>query len=61
VLPVVALPGWFVKERGIGAVKVYSGRQLSSMLHGVAPQLDTRTRSISCQVEQRCRTVIPTY
>jgi hypothetical protein len=59
--PVVALPGWFVKERGVGAVKVYSGRQLSTLLDGPLPELDARTQSITFQVEQRCRTVVPTY
>jgi hypothetical protein len=59
--PVVALPGWFVKERGFGSVKVYSGRQLSTLLDGPLPQLDPRTQSVTHQVEQRCRTVVPTY
>ena len=61
VQPVVALPGWFVKEKGMGAVKVISGRQLSGLLDTPEPQLDPRTQTITYQVEQRCRTVVPTY
>ncbi len=61
VRPVVALPGWFVKEQGIGAVKVISGRQLSTLLDGPLPLLDPRTQSVFYQVEQRCRTVVPRY
>jgi uncharacterized protein (DUF486 family) len=61
VKPVVALPGWFVKEKGIGAVKVFSGKQLSGLLEVPSPQLDPRTQSLVHQLDQRCRTVVPTY
>jgi hypothetical protein len=61
VRPVLALPGWFVKEKGIGTVKVFSGKQLSGLLDGPSPQVDPRTQSITHQLDQRCRTVIPTY
>lgn len=59
--PVVALPGWFVKEKGFGAVKVISGRQLSGLLDTPGQQADPQTQSVTYQVEQRCRTVVPTY
>jgi hypothetical protein len=61
VRPVVALPGWFVQQRGTGPVSVYSGRQLGSLLDTPKHELDPRTESVTYQVEQRCRTVIPTY
>jgi hypothetical protein len=61
VRPVLALPGWFVKEKGIGTVKVFSGKQLSGLLDSPSPQFDPRTQSITHQLDQRCRTVIPTY
>ena len=59
--PVPALLGWFVKEKGVGTVKVFSGRQLCGLLDTPEPQLDPRTQSITHQVEQRCRTVVPTF
>lgn len=58
---VVALPGWYVKVQGVGAVRVFSGRQLSSLLDGPLPPLDPRTQAVFHQVEQRCRTVVPRY
>lgn len=62
-LPVVALPGWFVERTGRSIVRVYSGRALGTLLNSgsgqsVSPQALQR---IAHQVEQRCRTVVPTY
>jgi hypothetical protein len=62
-LPVVALPGWFVERTGRSIVRVYSGRALGSLLNSgsgrsISPQALQR---IAHQVEQRCRTVVPTY
>jgi len=61
--PVVALPGWFVERTGRSIVRVYSGRALGTLLNSgsaqaVSPQAVQR---IAHQVEQRCRTVVPTY
>jgi hypothetical protein len=61
--PVVALPGWFVERTGRSIVRVYSGRALGTLLNSgsaqaVSPQAIQR---IAHQVEQRCRTVVPTY
>src|SRR5580765_3182831 len=61
--PVVALPGWFVERTGRSIVRVYSGRALGSLLNSgsgqsLSPQAMQR---IAHQVEQRCRTVVPTY
>lgn len=61
--PVLALPGWFVERTGRSAVRVYSGRALGSLLKTPSPQplSDEDVQRISHQVEQRCRTVVPTY
>lgn len=61
--PVVALPGWFVERIGRSIVRVYSGRALGTLLNSgsaqsVSPQAMQR---IAHQVEQRCRTLVPTY
>src|SRR5690606_37898235 len=32
VLPVIALPGWYVKRTGRGEVRVFSGKELSGLL-----------------------------
>lgn len=61
--PVLALPGWFVERTGRSSVRVYSGRALGSLLKTPSPQplSDEDVQRISHQVEQRCRTVVPTY
>jgi hypothetical protein len=61
--PVVALPGWFVERTGRSIVRVYSGRALGTLLNsGSGPSVSPQTlQRIAHQVEQRCRTVVPTY
>ena len=61
--PVVALPGWFVERTGRSIVRVYSGRALGTLLNfGSPPSVSPQTlQRIAHQVEQRCRTVVPTY
>ena len=63
VTPVLALPGWFVKQSGRSAVRVYSGRALSGLLSAGSGELlsPQDVQRITHQVEQRCRTVVPTY
>jgi hypothetical protein len=62
-LPVVALPGWFVERTGRSIVRVYSGRALGSLLNSGSGQTVSAQalQRIAHQVEQRCRTVVPTY
>lgn len=60
VQPVLALPGWFVKERGVGPVKVLSGRMLSTLVREPDAQVSERMQSVLHQLDQRCRTVTPT-
>lgn len=61
VLPVVALPGWYVKRTGRGDVRVFSGKELSGLLKSrgahALPAQDVRR--VAHQLEQRCRTVAP--
>jgi hypothetical protein len=47
VVPVLALPGWFVKQTGRSPVQVYSGRDLSGLLNAGAG------KSLSAQDVQR--------
>ncbi len=61
VLPVLALPGWFVERRGRGAVRVYAGPELARLLDakgGSALSAEAMQRVVH-QVEQRCRDVVP--
>lgn len=62
-LPIVALPGWFVDRRGRGAVRVYSGRELSKLLDalGATPLPPDVMLRLVYQIEQRCRDVAPKY
>jgi hypothetical protein len=60
---VVALPGWFVERTKRGTVKVISGGEVPTLLTssntgGLSAQLVQR---LAHQVEQRCRTVVPSY
>jgi hypothetical protein len=61
-VPVVALPGWFVDLKGRGNVRVYNGKQLSTLLRSPRARglSDDEVQRVVHQVEQRCRTVVPT-
>lgn len=61
VLPVVALPGWYVKRTGRGDVRVFSGKELSGLLkaRGAQKLSAQDVRRVAHQLEQRCRTVAP--
>jgi hypothetical protein len=63
VLPVVALPGWFVERTGRGDVRVFNGKELAGLLNsrGAQPLSAQDVQRIAHQVEQRCRTVAPLY
>ncbi len=63
VLPVVALPGWFVERTGRGEVRVYNGKELAGLLKSrrTQPLSPQDVQRIAHQVEQRCRTVAPRY
>lgn len=62
-LPVLALPGWFVDRQGRGGVRVYSGRELPTLLQALGTKSltpDQLERAVH-QVDQRCRTVAPSF
>lgn len=63
VLPVIALPGWFVERTGRGNVRVFNGKELAGLLKSRGTQVLSAEdlRRIAHQVDQRCRTVAPTY
>ncbi|RYH61899.1 MAG: NERD domain-containing protein, partial [Alcaligenaceae bacterium] len=62
-LPILALPGWYVEQSGVGAVRVFSGPQLNTLLQSLgAKRLSNEDlqRAVH-QVQQRCQTVIPKH
>lgn len=63
VVPVVALPGWFVEHTGRGRVRVFSGKELAGLLksRGTQAMPAQDVQRIAHQIEQRCRTVEATY
>lgn len=63
VLPVLALPGWFVDRTGRGDVRVFNGKELAGLLRcrGTQPLSEQEVQRIAHQIEQRCRTVAPRY
>jgi Nuclease-related domain len=62
-LPVLALPGWFVDRTGRGAVRVFNGKELTSLLNSRGSQGLSlqQVQQVAHQMEQRCRTVAPRY
>ena len=63
VIPVLALPGWFVEQTGVGTTKVFSGRQLSKLLsvRGARTLTPAEIQRVAHQLERSCRTVSPRY
>lgn len=61
VAPVLAIPGWWI-DRKSNSLRVYNGKKPEFLLSTSGPALsDEMLRRIAYQVEQRCRTVKPTY
>ena len=61
VTPVLAIPGWWI-DRKSNSLLVYNGKKPEFLLSIRSPVLsDEMVKRISHQVEQRCRTVKPTY
>lgn len=62
VMPVVALPGWWVERSGRGDVRVISGREAPALLNGWQSDAfsEQMMKRISHQLEQHCRDVEPT-
>lgn len=61
VAPVLAIPGWWI-DRKSNSLRVYNGKNPEFLLSTSGPALsDEMLRRIAYQVEQRCRTVKPTY
>jgi hypothetical protein len=64
VVPVLALPGWYVERKGRGDVHVLSGKELRKHLLGLQqaePVTAEQLQRIAHQLEQRCRSVRPAY
>ncbi len=62
VMPVVALPGWYVDRTGRGDVRVISGREAPALLNGWQSDAfsEQMMKRIAHQLEQHCRDVEPT-
>ena len=62
-IPVVTLPGWFVKRTGRGKVWLFSGKELGQLLkqRGGEVVSEQLAAQVAHQVEQRCRNVAPSY
>jgi hypothetical protein len=62
-LAVLALPGWFVDRVGRGDVRVYNGKELDGLLRAKGTQLlgEHTLQRVVHQLDQRCRTVAPTF
>ncbi len=62
VMPVVALPGWWVERTGRSDVTVISGAEAKSLLKASASETfsESMMKRIAHQLEQHCRDVEPT-
>lgn len=62
VIPVVALPGWYVNSTGRSDVRVFNPKNFHYLLETKGVPLSTVTvNRIAYQVEQRCRNISPAY
>jgi len=62
VIPVLALPGWFVERAAIGSVEVYSGKELGRLLRRPLQSLSPpEVQRVAHQLDQKCRNVTPSY
>ncbi|MGV8824701.1 nuclease-related domain-containing protein [Methylibium petroleiphilum] len=63
VTPVLALPGWYVERKGRAAVRVYSGKELQTLLkaRGIQSLTAQEVQRVAHQIDQRCRNVKPLY
>ncbi|SHI10098.1 nuclease-related domain-containing protein [Desulfofustis glycolicus] len=57
VVPVLAIPGWFIKRTGVSDVRVYNGKNPSATVNGQRVLSDQRIQAISHQIENKCRDV----
>jgi len=61
-IPVLAIPGWFIERKGRSSVLVTNGKRMDFLLRYEGQRLSKEMiQRIAHQVEQRCRTVKPTY
>lgn len=60
---VLAIPGWFVTNKGRGKLAVYSGRALDGLLRndGFTTLTPDAMQRVIHAVEQRCRDLAPTF
>ena len=59
VVPVLALPGWFVDRKGRGTVRVINPREASKMFGNTAAVSDEQIQRIFHQLDRVCRDVAP--
>jgi hypothetical protein len=55
--PVLTLPGWYVKRRGKGEVRVLNHKELRGGLNGNAALSPEQVQRVVHQLDQRCRDV----
>lgn len=64
VVPILALPGWYVERKGRGEVLVFSGKELRGHLLKARPAKPLgpdQMQRVAHQLEQRCRNVQPEF
>lgn len=61
VTPALSLPGWMVKRKALGDVRVINPQEACQMVAGKQPDPLSQTRidAIAYQVDQRCRSEVP--
>jgi hypothetical protein len=62
VTAVLAIPGWYIERKARGSILIYNGKSPSFLLRRTgAPLSAEMMQRIAHQIDQRCRTVKPTY
>lgn len=61
-VPVVALPGWFIERKKMGQVVISNGRDAESVYlrYSRTPALDAKlVQRIAHPIEAKCRNIVP--
>ena len=59
VIPVLAIPGWYIKIQKWADVRIYNGKNPLFIAKGKQVLSDQRMKAITHQVESKCRDVKP--
>jgi hypothetical protein len=57
VVPVIALPGWYITRKSKSEIRVYNGKNSCFLAKGSAILTDKQIQTIAFQIEKECRNI----